>query len=123
MLPPILTAALVAFWALAASPVHARMQFLSPPAFDGTGTATTRPVRTLGTALELKWTPAPQGKKLSVVLYQLNATRAAGFDGVFHYTEGPFEFITRQSLQSGFGKLLWREETDRERRKGVLTKR
>lgn len=107
MRPPILTA-LAAFATLLVPSAQARMQFLSPPAFDENGSATTRAVRTLGQTLELKWTPAQQGKKLSVVLYQLNATRAASFDGVFHFTEGPFEFITRESTILSLGASRWR---------------
>jgi hypothetical protein len=73
------------------------MEFRRPPAFTGLVDPSRNPVRVIGTTLDLEWTPSQEGKKLSVVLYQLNATRAATFEGQFHFTEGPFEFITRKS--------------------------
>ncbi len=77
-----------------------RMKFLNPPAWSD---RSERPVRVIGSTLDLQWTASQQGKKLSVVLYQLNATQAFSFSGQFHYTEGPFEFITRKraSLSRG----------------------
>ena len=73
----------------------ARMQFLSPPAFTGLAE---HPVHVVGSSLDIQWTASQKGKKLSVVLYQLNATQAASFSGQFHSTDGPFEFITRTSV-------------------------
>jgi hypothetical protein len=72
------------------------MQFLSPPAFTGLAD---HAVYVVETSLGLQWTASQPGKKLSVVLYQLNSTQAAGFQGQFHYTDGPFEFITRESFR------------------------
>ncbi len=73
-----------------------RMKFLSPPAWTDSAS---RPVRVIGSTLDLQWTASQLGKKLSVVLYQLNATEAVSFSGQFHYTQGPFEFITRKSAR------------------------
>jgi hypothetical protein len=74
--------------------VLARMQFIKPPAFTG---ESQQSALVVGSPLNLEWTPAEAGKKLSVLLYQLNATRAANFDGIIYHTEGPFEYITRTS--------------------------
>ncbi|KAK4096928.1 hypothetical protein N658DRAFT_435097 [Parathielavia hyrcaniae] len=73
------------------------MEFLKPPAFTGLADSSENPVFVMGTTLDIEWTPARKGRKLSVVLYQVNATRAATFDGEFHFTEGPFEYITREN--------------------------
>jgi hypothetical protein len=74
----------------------ARMQFLSPPAFSGSAEPSSHLVHAIGSSLKLQWTPAEEGKKLSVMLYQLNAGRAANFDGRFRPSDaGLAEYITR----------------------------
>ena len=78
-------------------PALGRMAFVNPPAFSDQAE---RLVRLVGSTLDLQWTASQQGKKLSVVLYQLNATQAVSFSGRFHYTEGPFEYITRMCFVS-----------------------
>lgn len=74
----------------------ARMQFLSPPEFTGVVEPSRHPVRAIGTPFELEWTPAEEGKKLSVMLYQLNVARAATFNGRFQSSDSG-EFIIRMN--------------------------
>ena len=94
----------VALAALGSLPtVFGRMKFLNPPAWSDSAE---RPVRLIGSTLDLQWTSSQQGKKLSVVLYQLNATQAVSFSGQFHYTEGPFEYITRKRVLFSHG-IAW----------------
>ena len=78
-------------------PALGRMAFVNPPAFSDQAE---RLVRLVGSTLDIQWTASQKGKKLSVVLYQLNATQAVSFSGRFHYTEGPFEYITRMCFVS-----------------------
>ena len=74
----------------------ARMEFLSPPEFSGSVEPSSHAVLAVGTPLKLVWTPAEEGKKLSVMLYQLDATQAADFDGRFRPSDvGSGEYITR----------------------------
>jgi hypothetical protein len=88
---------LAALAVLAAVPATtARMQLINPPEFSGQVSESDYPVRYIGQSIDLKWTPNAAGKKLSCVLYQLDASQAATFEGSFHFTAGPFEFITRK---------------------------
>lgn len=75
--------------------VFSAMALLKPPAFSGMVEPARNPVRVMGSTVDIQWTPADEGKKLSVVLYQLNATGLANYNGEFHFTAGSFEFITR----------------------------
>ncbi|KAL2022403.1 hypothetical protein VTK56DRAFT_5470 [Thermocarpiscus australiensis] len=77
-----------------------RMQFINPPEFGGPVMASQNPIRYLGEPVDIKWTPNEPGKKLSVVLYQLDADKAREFRGSFHWTEGPFEFITHDQVDA-----------------------
>lgn len=86
---------LAALAALGSGTTLAKMQFIKPPAFTGKGEQS---VLVVGSPLNLEWTPAQDGKRTSVLLYQLNATRAANFDGIIYHTENTFEYITRTIL-------------------------
>ncbi|KAK4041311.1 proline-rich receptor-like protein kinase PERK1 [Parachaetomium inaequale] len=91
-----LSAALVA---LGSAPALGRMEFRNPAAFSGLVEPSKNPVRVVGSELDLKWTASQEGKKLSVVLYQVNATRAASFNGEFTPDDdGDMEFITHDQV-------------------------
>lgn len=94
----LLVTTLTAIAALGSVPTAlARMQFINPPEFKSSNVVepSRHSVHVAGAPLEISWTPATKGRKLSVVLYQLNATMAAAFEGEFKASELPFEFITR----------------------------
>ncbi|KAK4142236.1 uncharacterized protein C8A04DRAFT_30195 [Dichotomopilus funicola] len=78
-----------------------RMKFLSPPEFDGPRDVRQNTVWTVGSPLELRWTPGEEGKTLSVMLYQITPEKAATFDGKFDYTESDgAEYITRDQINA-----------------------
>ncbi|KAH6612803.1 hypothetical protein B0J18DRAFT_66774 [Chaetomium sp. MPI-SDFR-AT-0129] len=78
-----------------------RMKFLSPPEFDGPRDVRRNTVWTVGSPLELRWTPGEEGKTLSVMLYQITPEKAATFDGKFDYTESDgAEYITRDQINA-----------------------
>ncbi|KXX79651.1 Proline-rich receptor-like protein kinase PERK1 [Madurella mycetomatis] len=68
---------------------------LRPPSFTGRRDPSEHPVHVMGSTINLQWTQ-PEGRRFSVVLYQLSDTQAANFNGEF--TPGSFEFITRDSV-------------------------
>lgn len=86
--------------ALMSSPALAAMQFINPPQFRSRVLSDNYPVRYIGDTVNIRWTAGPSGKKLSVVLYQVNTTKAATYDGSFHSNEGTaaFEFITHDQI-------------------------
>ncbi|KAK4156121.1 proline-rich receptor-like protein kinase PERK1 [Chaetomidium leptoderma] len=103
-------AALAALATLGSAPrtALAVMEFHHPPQYTGLSITelTEKPVvRVLGTPVELEWTSVEEGKKLSVVLYQLNATQAATFDGKFPSVPANFEFITHDQVE--VSKFRW----------------
>jgi hypothetical protein len=102
----VFVAALRALAALAsASPALARMRFESPPEFTGVIAPSKNPVYAVGTPLWIRWTPATEGKKLSVMLYQLTEAQAASFNGKLHGE--PAEYITRTSLSEDQRQDQW----------------
>ncbi|KAL2131005.1 hypothetical protein VTI74DRAFT_5687 [Chaetomium olivicolor] len=70
-----------------APPVLAGMEFINPPSSGINGK---NPIYEMGSVLEVAWTPGPEGKQTSLVLWQLNATTAEFF--------GEMEYISRKAV-------------------------
>jgi hypothetical protein len=74
----------------------AKITFINPPQFTRQIKATEHDVWVTGQTIDLRWSQPDKGKKLSVVLYQMNSTMAANYNGQFPGEDPPFEFITRK---------------------------
>ena len=75
----------------------AKISLINPPQFTNRISTSQHEVYVEGQIIDLRWTAPEPNRLLSVALYQLNATFAAGFQGQFPNDDPPFEFITRSS--------------------------
>jgi hypothetical protein len=67
--------------------VSGLMQFINPPPFGSTGDFSNSETYTIGSTVNIAWTPAESGKAASLVLYQLDS------EGVWF---GDMEYLTRK---------------------------
>jgi hypothetical protein len=79
-----ITLALVAGWA---SSVSGLMQFINPPPFGAMRDFSNSETYSVGSTLNVAWTPAESGKAASLVLYQLDS------NGLWF---GDMEYLTRR---------------------------
>lgn len=80
------------------APAMAAMTFIAPPDFTTPGEADSFRVRLTGDTMDIIWNSGIPGRTFSVVLYQLNETRAANYAGFFDQSDGPFEYIKRERV-------------------------
>jgi len=78
----------------------AKMTFINPSQFTNKLKVSEHDVWVLGQTIDLRWSQPDKGRKLSVVLYQMNSTMAESFNGQFPGDDPPFEFITRNYAPS-----------------------
>ena len=86
-----------------ASSTIAKISLINPPQFGGRISPSQYDVWTEGQTIDIQWTTPEPNRLLSVVLYQMNATFAASYNGQFPGDDPPFEFITRMPIPSDTG--------------------
>ncbi|KAK4446772.1 hypothetical protein QBC34DRAFT_145161 [Podospora aff. communis PSN243] len=84
----------------------AKITFINPPQFTRQIKATEHDVWVTGQTIDLRWSQPDKGKKMSVVLYQMNSTMAANYNGQFPGQDPPFEFITHDQIDATFFRWI-----------------
>lgn len=83
-----------------ASSTMAKISLTNPPQFGGRISPSQYDVWMEGQTIDIQWTAPEPNRLLSVVLYQMNTTMVANYNGQFPGDDPPFEFITRMSIRS-----------------------
>ncbi|KAK0619177.1 hypothetical protein B0T14DRAFT_566067 [Immersiella caudata] len=84
----------------------AKITFINPPQFTRKVQVTEHDVWVTGQTIDIRWSQPDEGKKLSVVLYQMNSTMAASFNGQFPGADPPFEYITHDQVGATFFRWI-----------------
>lgn len=83
----------------------AKISLINPPQFAGQISTSQYDVWMEGQTIDIRWSAPEPNRLLSVVLYQMNTTMAANFNGQFPGDDPPFEFITRTSIPGDTGDI------------------
>ncbi|KAK0755078.1 hypothetical protein B0T18DRAFT_400652 [Schizothecium vesticola] len=89
-----------------ASSTMAKISFINPPQFGARISPSQYDVWMEGQTIDIQWTAPEPNRLLSVVLYQMNATLAANYNGQFPGDDPPFEFITHDQVNQTFFRWI-----------------